>query len=48
VKNGSATVTIDEAGRIPLPEDMREAAHLEPGTEVRVTLHIDDDDENRR
>ena len=41
MKNGSTTVTIDEAGRIPLPEEMREAAHIEPGMEVRVTLHKD-------
>lgn len=40
MKNGSATVPIDEE-RIPLPEDMREAAHLEPGMEVRVTVDRD-------
>jgi AbrB family looped-hinge helix DNA binding protein len=41
VKNGSATVTIDEAGRIALPEEIREKAHLEPGMEVRVTVDRD-------
>jgi AbrB family looped-hinge helix DNA binding protein len=41
VKNGSATVTIDEAGRITLPEEIREKAHLEPGMEVRVTVDRD-------
>ena len=38
MKNGSATVTIDEAGRIALPEEIREQAHLEPGMDVRVTV----------
>jgi AbrB family looped-hinge helix DNA binding protein len=41
VKNGSATVTIDEAGRITLPEEIREQAHLEPGMDVRVTVDRD-------
>lgn len=41
MKNGSAVTTIDEAGRIVLPKEIREEAHLEPGTEVRVTLHTD-------
>jgi AbrB family looped-hinge helix DNA binding protein len=41
VKNGSAIATIDEAGRIVLPEEIREEAHFEPGMEVRVTVHRD-------
>ena len=41
MKNGSATVTIDEAGRIALPEEIREKAHLEPGMEVRMTVDRD-------
>ena len=41
MKNGSAIATIDEAGRIVLPEEIREEAHFEPGMEVRVTVHRD-------
>lgn len=41
MKNGSTTVTIDEAGRIALPEEIREQAHLEPGMDVRVTVRKD-------
>ena len=41
MKNGSAVITIDEAGRITLPEEIREEAHLEPGMDVRVTVHRD-------
>jgi len=38
MKNGSAITTMDEAGRIVLPEEIREGAHLQPGMELRVTL----------
>lgn len=39
MKNGSTTVTtVDDQGRIPLSEEIREEAHLEPGMDVRVTV----------
>lgn len=41
MKNGSAVTIIDEDGRIPLPEEIREEAHLQPGMEVRVTVARD-------
>jgi AbrB family looped-hinge helix DNA binding protein len=41
MKNGSAIITIDEAGRIAIPEEILEEAHLQPGMDVRVTAHRD-------
>ncbi len=41
MKNGSVVTTIDEAGRITLPEEIRDEAHLEPGMDVRVTVRKD-------
>lgn len=38
MKNGSAIATIDEAGRIGLPEELLEAAHFELGMAVRITV----------
>ncbi|MDE0124539.1 MAG: AbrB/MazE/SpoVT family DNA-binding domain-containing protein [Bryobacterales bacterium] len=32
------TATIDSAGRIVIPKAVRNAAHLEPGTKVRVQV----------
>ena len=37
----SAVVTIDKAGRIVIPKDMREAHHLHPGTKFLLVEGAD-------
>jgi AbrB family looped-hinge helix DNA binding protein len=38
MKNGSTTTTMDKAGRIVLPKDIREKAQFQPGMDLRVTV----------
>jgi AbrB family looped-hinge helix DNA binding protein len=35
------TAIVEEDGRIRLPDEVREAAHLEPGREVEVVVYSD-------
>jgi AbrB family looped-hinge helix DNA binding protein len=37
----NATVTIDKAGRLVLPKPMRDALHLEPGSNLEVEQRED-------
>ena len=37
--SSAITITMDSAGRLVLPKEIRDEAHLEPGMPLRITLH---------